>query len=212
MKVILEENSHQKVRRLAESSFQYHFPICFGRLCVRDFIAYNSSELPKRTFLPCLCYSCYCFGVVFILPLLAHLFLLKITMITRSSKLYLSSKTYKKLTYSLLCITHILLSRTSLIPAVCMTRATPEHSKYKSLRNSLVRVHGFQSKLVTSSSILFFCRRGLCSFSLGLHFWARADMDEWFCTEQASRCVGGGGERGRGCAPFFKFFFRCCWC
>ena len=71
--MILEENSHQKVRRLAESSFQYYFLICGGRLCFHDFITHNSSNLSNRTFLPYFCHSFYCFEVVVILPLFVDL-------------------------------------------------------------------------------------------------------------------------------------------
>lgn len=42
--MILEENFHQKVDRLAEGSVLYHFPICCGHACVRVFIAHNSSR------------------------------------------------------------------------------------------------------------------------------------------------------------------------
>lgn len=71
--MILEENSHQKVRRLAESSFQCYFLICDGRLCVHDFITHNSSKFSNRTFLPYFCHSFYCLEIVVILPLFVDL-------------------------------------------------------------------------------------------------------------------------------------------
>ena len=42
--MILGENFHQKVDRLAEGSVLYHFLICCGHVCVRVFIAHNSSR------------------------------------------------------------------------------------------------------------------------------------------------------------------------
>lgn len=142
--MILGENSHRKVHRLAKSSFQYYFPICCGRLCVRDFIAHNSSKVSKGTFLT---YS-------------------RAVTVLKSSKPYLSYEKYKKPNNSLSFITHIMLSRTSLIPAVYGTRMNVVNMSL-----SEAQWLEFMGSNPAENSDFFLCpTQRLVFFSLGLAF------------------------------------------
>lgn len=166
--MILGENSHRKVHRLAKSIFQYYFPICHGRLCVRDFIGHNSSKVSKGTFLA------YSRAVTVLksslfsryLPIVSFWSSAKITTITRSSKPYLSYEKYKKPNNSLSFITHIMLSRTSLIPAVYGTRMNVVNMSL-----SEAQWLEFMGSNPAENSDFFLCpTQRLVFFSLGLAF------------------------------------------